>query len=292
MHTFPTDGSPNLSLTSHKSIPPETDKKPGCSSPMLKTLLEPAPRSRSSDNLEKFSPLVGRRSQGDSPLTASPLTRRNTTDNAQNHERSVTKSDNGKDTSNNVCNNCVSNTADTSKRSTLPIIGSGTSTRSLRDSDENNKMLHQQIVTNSSDKDVVTVPKDYENKKSLTKKSAVDTDKTANQSLPSLKLRSTGFDLRSPTNGSSTKTNSEASKSPVLRSLTKGNSSITDGKNNGALSKTKPVPPVTAPKPRPWSMATDRKSGMGKESNYLTIKSWLTLYYIFILHIYITYLMF
>ena len=260
------------------------DKKPGCSSPMLKTLLEPAPRSRSSDNLEKFSPLVGRRSQGDSPLTASPLTRRNTTDNAQNHERNVTKSDNSKDTSNNVCNNCVSNTADTSKRSTLPIIGSGTSTRSLRDSDENNKMLQQQTVINSSDKDVVTVPKNYESKKSLTKRSAVDTDKTANQSLPSLKLRSTGFDLRSPTNGSSTKTNSEASKSPVLRSLTKGNSSITDGKNNGALSKTKPVPPVTAPKPRPWSMATDRKSGMGKKSNYLTIKTWLTLYYMFILH--------
>lgn len=261
LHTFPTDGSPNLSLTSHKSIPPETDKKPGCSSPMLKTLLEPAPRSRSSDNLEKFSPLVGRRSQGDSPLTASPLTRRNTTDNAQNHERILTKSDSNKDTSNNVCNNCVGSTADTSKRSTLPIIGSGTSTRSLRDSDENSKVLQQTTATNSSDKDATAVPKDYEIRKSLTKKSAVDTDKTANQPLPSLKLRSTGFDLRSPTNGSSTKSNSEASKSPVLRSLTKGNSSLTDGKSNGALSKTKPVPPITAPKPRPWSMATDRKSG-------------------------------
>ncbi|XP_012238265.1 F-actin-uncapping protein LRRC16A isoform X5 [Bombus vosnesenskii] len=261
LHTFPTDGSPNLSLTSHKSIPPETDKKPGCSSPMLKTLLEPAPRSRSSDNLEKFSPLVGRRSQGDSPLTASPLTRRNTTDNAQNHERILTKSDSNKDTSNNVCNNCVGNTADTSKRSTLPIIGSGTSTRSLRDSDENSKVLQQTTATNSSDKDATAVPKDYETRKSLTKKSAVDTDKTANQPLPSLKLRSTGFDLRSPTNGSSTKSNSEVSKSPVLRSLTKGNSSLTDGKSNGALSKTKPVPPITAPKPRPWSMATDRKSG-------------------------------
>ncbi|XP_012165742.1 F-actin-uncapping protein LRRC16A isoform X4 [Bombus terrestris] len=261
LHTFPTDGSPNLSLTSHKSIPPEMDKKPGCSSPMLKTLLEPAPRSRSSDNLEKFSPLVGRRSQGDSPLTASPLTRRNTTDNAQNHERILTKSDSNKDTSNNVCNNCVGNTADTSKRSTLPIIGSGTSTRSLRDSDENSKVLQQTTATNSSDKDATAVPKDYETRKSLTKKSAVDTDKTANQPLPSLKLRSTGFDLRSPTNGSSTKNNSEASKSPVLRSLTKGNSSLTDGKSNGALSKTKPVPPITAPKPRPWSMATDRKSG-------------------------------
>ncbi|XP_061933224.1 F-actin-uncapping protein LRRC16A isoform X4 [Apis cerana] len=259
LHTFPTDGSPNLSLTSHKSIPPEADKKPGCSSPMLKTLLEPTPRSRSSDNLEKFSPLVGRRSQGDSPLTASPLTRRNTTDNAQNHERIVTKSDNNKDTNSNMYNNCINNSADTSKRSTLPI-GSGANTRSLRDSDEN-KILQQTIATNSSDKDIMIVPKDHENRKSLTKKSIVEIDKTVNQPLPSLKLRSTGFDLRSPTNCSSMKNNSEASKSPVLRSLTKGNNSTTDNKNNGTLSKTKPIPPITAPKPRPWSMATDRKSG-------------------------------
>ncbi|XP_078047686.1 capping protein regulator and myosin 1 linker 1 leucine rich repeat protein isoform X5 [Augochlora pura] len=165
LHTFPTDGSPNLSLASHKSIPPDTDKKPGCSSPMLKTLLEPAPRSRSSDNLEKFSPLVGRRSQ------------------------------------------------------------------------------------------------DYESRKSLTKKSAMEMDKSASQPLPSLKLRSIGFDLRSPTNGSSTKNTSEASKSPVLKSSAKGSCSTSDGKSNGALSKTKLTPPATAPKPRPWSMATDRKSG-------------------------------
>ncbi|XP_053971814.1 F-actin-uncapping protein LRRC16A isoform X6 [Hylaeus volcanicus] len=165
LHTFPTDGSPNLSLASHKSIPPDTDKKPGCSSPMLKTLLEPTPRSRSSDNLEKFSPLVGRRSQ------------------------------------------------------------------------------------------------DYESRKSLTKKSAMEVDKSASQPLPSLKLRSTGFDLRSPTNGSSTKSNSEASKSPVLKPSTKGCSSTNDGKSNGVLSKSKLTPPATAPKPRPWSMATDRKSG-------------------------------
>ncbi|XP_076383475.1 capping protein regulator and myosin 1 linker 1 leucine rich repeat protein isoform X13 [Megalopta genalis] len=165
LHTFPTDGSPNLSLASHKSIPPDTDKKPGCSSPMLKTLLEPAPRSRSSDNLEKFSPLVGRRSQ------------------------------------------------------------------------------------------------DYESRKSLTKKSAMEMDKSASQPLPSLKLRSIGFDLRSPTNGSSTKNTSEASKSPVLKPSAKGSCSTSDGKSNGALSKTKLTPPATAPKPRPWSMATDRKSG-------------------------------
>ncbi|XP_054012309.1 F-actin-uncapping protein LRRC16A isoform X6 [Hylaeus anthracinus] len=177
LHTFPTDGSPNLSLASHKSIPPDTDKKPGCSSPMLKTLLEPTPRSRSSDNLEKFSPLVGRRSQ----------------------DRDVS------------------------------------------------------LAT--------SVPKDYESRKSLTKKSGMEVDKSASQPLPSLKLRSTGFDLRSPTNGSSTKSNSEASKSPVLKPSTKGCSSTNDGKSNGVLSKSKLTPPATAPKPRPWSMATDRKSG-------------------------------
>ncbi|XP_076169556.1 capping protein regulator and myosin 1 linker 1 leucine rich repeat protein isoform X5 [Ptiloglossa arizonensis] len=178
LHTFPIDGSSNLSLTSHKSIPPDTDKKPGCNSPMLKTLLEPTPRSRSSDNLEKFSPLIGRRSQ----------------------DRDVS------------------------------------------------------LAT--------SVPKDYESRKSLTKKSTMEVDKSASQPLPSLKLRSTGFDLRSPTNNnSSTKNNSEASKSPVLKPLTKGNSSTNDGKSNGVLSKTKLTPPATAPKPRPWSMATDRKSG-------------------------------
>ncbi|XP_076658533.1 capping protein regulator and myosin 1 linker 1 leucine rich repeat protein [Halictus rubicundus] len=260
LHTFPTDGSPNLSLASHKSIPPDTDKKPGCSSPMLKTLLEPAPRSRSSDNLEKFSPLVGRRSQGDSPLTASPLARRNTTDNAQNHERIVAKSD----SSNGTCSNSFVNTAEISKRSTLPIAGSGTNSVSSRDSDENGKMLQLTTAANSSDRDVslaTSVPKDYESRKSLTKKSAMDMDKSASQPLPSLKLRSIGFDLRSPTNGSSTKNTSEASKSPVLKPSSKGNCSTSDGKSNGALSKSKLTPPATAPKPRPWSMATDRKSG-------------------------------
>nr|XP_031826423.1 F-actin-uncapping protein LRRC16A isoform X10 [Nomia melanderi] len=259
LHTFPTDGSPNLSLTSYKSIPPDTDKKPGCSSPMLKTLLEPTPRSRSSDNLEKFSPLVGRRSQGDSPLTASPLARRNTTDNAQNHERTIAKSDSYSDTS----SNSFVNTTDISKRSTLPITGSGTNSRISRDSDENGKMLQLTTAGNSSDRDVslaTSVPKDYESRKGLTKKSAMDVDKSASQPLPSLKLRSIGFDLRSPTNGSSTKNTSEASKSPVLKPLSKGNSSTSDGKSNGALSKTKLTPPATAPKPRPWSMATDRKS--------------------------------
>ncbi|XP_026675435.1 F-actin-uncapping protein LRRC16A isoform X3 [Ceratina calcarata] len=268
LHTFPTDGSPNLSLTSHKSIPPvEMDKKPGCSSPMLKTLLEPAPRSRSSDNLEKFSPLVGRRSQGDSPLTASPLARRNTADNVQNHDRIVVvKSESNKDTTSingdnakcqNNDNDVVGYSADTSKRSTLPIIGG------------------------SGDKDaaaISTTTTTTTTTMTATKQSSTTIemmDKTVNPALPPLKLRSAPYDLRSPTNGSGNGTKSSsteaASKSPVLKSLTRGTAIAAaaggggaggpDGKNNGALSKTKPVPPVTAPKPRPWSMATDRKSG-------------------------------
>ena len=58
---------------------------------MLKTLhAEQSPRSRSSDDVAKFSPLVGRRSHGDSPLTASPLARRNTVESgSRNSERNT-----------------------------------------------------------------------------------------------------------------------------------------------------------------------------------------------------------
>ncbi|XP_029177751.1 F-actin-uncapping protein LRRC16A isoform X3 [Nylanderia fulva] len=226
LHTFPTDGSPNLSLTSHKSIPPDMDKKHSCNSPMLKTLLEPAPRSRSSDNLEKFSPLVGRRSQGDSPLTASPLARRNTTDSAQMHERSKSE---GKETCSNI------NPNDTGEES------SGMSPRGSHEIDD-------------------SFGTDQENRKSVTKKSPADADKSM-----SVKLRSTGHDLRSPINGNSggggTKATSDSAKSPILKPLVKSSGSTSDGKSNGALLKNKPAPPATAPKPRPWSMATDRKSG-------------------------------
>ncbi|XP_011258591.1 F-actin-uncapping protein LRRC16A isoform X3 [Camponotus floridanus] len=233
LHTFPTDGSPNLSLTSHKSIPPDMEKKHSCNSPMLKTLLEPAPRSRSSDNLEKFSPLVGRRSQGDSPLTASPLARRNTTDNAQVHERSKSET-HAKET----CNN---DAGDDSKRCML-TDASGMSSRSSHDINDSFGMS--------------MLERDQENRKNIAKKSDMD---------KSVKLRSTGHDLRSPINGSnggsSTKSTSDSTKSPILKPLVKSSGSTSDGKSNGALLKNKPTPPATAPKPRPWSMATDRKSG-------------------------------
>ncbi|XP_072744618.1 F-actin-uncapping protein LRRC16A isoform X4 [Anoplolepis gracilipes] len=242
LHTFPTDGSPNLSLTSHKSIPPDMEKKHSCNSPMLKTLLEPAPRSRSSDNLEKFSPLVGRRSQGDSPLTASPLARRNTTDSAQAHERSKSET-HAKETCNNVI---LTDAADDFKRCTL-TDAFGMSPRGSFDINDSFGMG--------------ALEKDQENRKSVVKKSPVDMDKST-----SVKLRSTGHDLRSPINGSggggSTKITSDSmTKSPILKPLVKNSGSTSDGKNNGASLKNKPTPPATAPKPRPWSMATDRKSG-------------------------------
>lgn len=230
LHTFPTDGSPNLSLTSHKSIPPDMEKKPNCNSPMLKTLLEPAPRSRSSDNLEKFSPLVGRRSQGDSPLTASPLARRNTTDNAQINERSK-----GEAFAKETCNT-ANDSSDDSKRSTLTNV-SGMSPRGSHDIDDT-------FGASTSEKDQET--------------------RKSDKSSSSVKLRSTSHDLRSPINNNSsgTKATSDSAKSPVLKPL-KSSGSTSDGKSNGSLMKNKPTPPATAPKPRPWSMATDRKSGKG-----------------------------
>lgn len=213
------------------------EKKHSCNSPMLKTLLEPAPRSRSSDNLEKFSPLVGRRSQGDSPLTASPLARRNTTDSA--HERSKSEA-HAKET----CNNVLNDASDDSKRY-MPTDASGMSPRGSHD---------------INDFGMSSLEKDQENRKSAVKKSTADTDKST-----SVKLRSTGHDLRSPINGSSggggTKSTSDSTKSPILKPLVKSSGSMSDGKSNGALLKNKPTPPATAPKPRPWSMATDRKSG-------------------------------
>ncbi|XP_033222210.1 F-actin-uncapping protein LRRC16A isoform X4 [Belonocnema kinseyi] len=234
LHIFPpTEGSPNLSSNSQKSIPPDVEKKYGCSSPMLKTLLEPAPRSRSSDNLEKFSPLIGRRSQGDSPLTASPLARRMMSENS--HEKTLYEG-----SAESGINESMSESL---QRNTLPIVGSSMTSRpALRDAntEENGRSLQTSASFSSSDRDT-------ESRRALMKRA--DTEKTGQVS--SVKLRSTAFDLKSPTNGAGSKNlYSDTSKSPVLKSFTKG---------NGLNSKI--TPPITAPKPRPWSMATDRKSG-------------------------------
>jgi len=217
---------------------------------MLKTLLEPAPRSRSSDNLEKFSPLIGRRSQGDSPLTASPLARRNTTDSAQAHERSK-----GEAFVKETCNSNIANdTSDDSKRSTLTNVSS-MSPRGSRDIDDSF------ASTSEKDQILLVMSKDQESRKSVVKKSTTDAEKSSTSS----KLRSAGHDLRSPINGSGNNVNSkitsDSAKSPVSKPLVKNSGATSDGKSNGALLKNKPTPPATAPKPRPWSMATDRKSG-------------------------------
>lgn len=242
LHIFPAEGSPNLSSNSQKSIPPDVEKKYGCSSPMLKTLLEPAPRSRSSDNLEKFSPLIGRRSQGDSPLTASPLARRMMSESS--HEKTLYEGS--------AESGINENMSESLQRNTLPIVGSSMTSRpALRDSstEETGRSLQTSASFSSSDRDT-------ESRRALMKRA--DTEKTGQVS--SVKLRSTAFDLKSPTNGAGSKNiYSDTSKSPVLKSFTKGN-----GPNS------KITPPITAPKPRPWSMATDRKSG----ANNWDLKSW------------------
>lgn len=80
------DGSsPSPSVTSQKSDAANKKSAPG--TPALKNLHAPgpsssetSPKSRSNDDVAKFSPMGGRRSHGESPLTASPLARRNTTE--------------------------------------------------------------------------------------------------------------------------------------------------------------------------------------------------------------------
>ncbi|KAJ1529208.1 hypothetical protein ONE63_006012 [Megalurothrips usitatus] len=103
--------------------------------------------------------------------------------------------------------------------------------------------------------------------KSRIKPDEIVSDKPASPTaVPSVRLRSTGLadSLRSPTNGFP-KTSSSigngsaplsveaAPKSPILKSISK------ETKNDPGL-KGKAPPPI-APKPRPWSMGGDRKSG-------------------------------
>ncbi|XP_031782312.1 F-actin-uncapping protein LRRC16A isoform X2 [Nasonia vitripennis] len=202
LNTFPTTatasqdgGSPSLSVASQKS---EANKKSAPGAQVMKTLhAEQSPRSRSSDDVAKFSPLVGRRSHGDSPLTASPLARRNTVD---------------------------------SSRSSIDKDGAAEDApgQPSTPGSENNKEHQNSDTSESSGKSVMS---------SVRKFSAGNHGHT------------------SPTNGSVAKKNYilETAKSPVLRSLTT--------KNNQQQHGDRRSPPTTAPKPRPWSMATDRKSG-------------------------------
>ncbi|XP_069691795.1 F-actin-uncapping protein LRRC16A isoform X3 [Periplaneta americana] len=220
----------------------------GRSSPLLKGmsgLLEPAPRSRSSDNLEKYSPLIGRRSQGDSPLTASPLARRVAGQESGFEGGQLTRED-----STGSINQEFGGSGDkTDGSSRVPKIKVG--------------------VGNT----VLAEMKARQEKRTSSPRQDSDPDKEKPPSptvLPSVRLRSTGLadSLRSPTNGFPKGSSGEVPKSPVLKSMSKeigGSRSSVDSASccsgKQCPSKVKPPPPI-APKPRPWSMVGgDRKSG-------------------------------
>ncbi|KAG5893782.1 hypothetical protein JTB14_005447 [Gonioctena quinquepunctata] len=84
-HSFHTVGSPNHDFSSPTLSEDRRTPKLSRNSPLLKGLMNPAPRSRSIDNFEKCSPSFMRKSTGDS---ASPLTRRLTGDSIISQESS------------------------------------------------------------------------------------------------------------------------------------------------------------------------------------------------------------
>ncbi|XP_023724032.1 F-actin-uncapping protein LRRC16A isoform X2 [Cryptotermes secundus] len=223
--------------------------RPGHSSPLLKGmsgLLEPAaPRSRSSDNLEKYSPLIGRRSQGDSPLTASPLARRMTGQEASLEGGQLTREDSNGSINQELCGS--SDKIDGSSH--VPKIKVGVSNTMLAE-----MKARQEKRTSSPRQD-----------------SDPDREKPPSPTvLPSVRLRSTGLadSLRSPTNGFPKGSSGEGPKSPILKSVTKEvggsrtNSDSGSSCSSGKQCSSKVKPPPIAPKPRPWSMVgSDRKSG-------------------------------
>ncbi|CAH1101078.1 unnamed protein product [Psylliodes chrysocephalus] len=75
-HSFHTAGSPNHDFSSPTLSEDRKTPKLSRNSPLLRGLMTPTPRSRSSDNLEKFSPSSLRKAND----SASPLTRRLTGD--------------------------------------------------------------------------------------------------------------------------------------------------------------------------------------------------------------------
>ncbi|XP_075224401.1 capping protein regulator and myosin 1 linker 1 leucine rich repeat protein [Lycorma delicatula] len=217
--SFLTDLSPNHSGSEWKN---DEDKKNGQSlsekiersSPLLKEQLEAAPRSRSNDNLERYSPLARRTPTIDSPPSLSPLARRV---DIMRDEESGEETDGGKH------------------------VGSksGNALSEFRSK--------HRVASPSGKQD-----------------SDCEMPGSPTMGIPSVKLRSTGLAdcLRSPTNGYPR--NSDAPKSPILKSTSNKDKSndLGGGNKNHCPTKMKTVPPPLAPKPRPWSMvSSDRKSG-------------------------------
>ncbi|XP_049862710.1 F-actin-uncapping protein LRRC16A isoform X2 [Schistocerca gregaria] len=216
----------------------------GRSSPLPKAisgLLEPvssqlaagaAMQSQSTDSLERRSPLTGRRSQGDSPLTASPLAL----------SRRLAQSSNAEQ----ICGGqCVREESD------------GT----VQDGLESRSGIGGPYRSRAG-----TGP---EVRKRTSSKQDVDAEKPPSPIVaPGVKLRSTGLveSLRSPTESFPKGTTADGPKSPVLKSTTKDaslrtNDSTTCCGGKQCNSRQKPPPPI-APKPRPWSVVGgDRKSG-------------------------------
>lgn len=83
-NSFQADGSPNHDFASPILSDERRTPKLSRNSPLLRGLMTPTPRSRSSDNLEKCSPSLQRKA-GD---LASPLSRRLTGDSIMSHESS------------------------------------------------------------------------------------------------------------------------------------------------------------------------------------------------------------
>lgn len=82
-HSFQLDGSPNHEFASPVLSEDRKTPKLSRNSPLLRGLMTPTPRSRSIDNLEKYSPSSLRKNTGDSPLS-----RRLTGDSLISHESS------------------------------------------------------------------------------------------------------------------------------------------------------------------------------------------------------------
>ncbi|XP_046397648.1 F-actin-uncapping protein LRRC16A isoform X2 [Ischnura elegans] len=193
-----------------------------------------ATRSRSSDCLEKSSPLSGRRTGGDSPLSTSLLSRRGGT--------------HGSEEATGSGNAASLESVDGIKRlsPSLPKIGVGVGSEVLAE------------IKARQEKRASVLPKQSsEDSESSTSKEGVGSPVGIG-----VRLRSTG--LSSPTNG--IQRDGLPPLSPVLKSVAKTSVSekqasvSASGPQASSSSKTKP-PPI-APKPRPWSVVgSDRKSG-------------------------------
>ncbi|XP_071451973.1 F-actin-uncapping protein LRRC16A isoform X2 [Hetaerina americana] len=202
-----------------------------------------ATRSRSSDCLEKSSPLSGRRTTGDSPLSSSLLNRRGLLSSIPNQEGGAHTNEEATSSGHTASLESVDGIKRLSP--SLPKIAVGVGSEVLAE------------IKARQEKRASVLPKQSsEDSESGTSREGIGSPVGIG-----VRLRSTG--LSSPTNG--IQKDGLPPLSPVLKSVTKASAAEKQAANSGgpqvsSASKTKP-PPI-APKPRPWSVAgSDRKSG-------------------------------